>query len=241
MAEKKIVQKKKKKKWIPLIAGEPFSGKQIGECPVYETPQLLGRMVTVNYMTLTGDMKKQHINLSFKVTDIKEGQAHAEITRYVIIPSSLRRFVRKGRNKIDDSFVVKTKDDKYVRIKPLLVTNSRTDKSVTTNLRVTTKKILQNVLSTYSFSQLVEEIITYKLQKYLRDILHKTYPLKTCEIRNFRLLDKAPLNFSFASQDIADIIQKSRTAKKGKGEEGKKEEESEDASADDSPLKNSQA
>lgn len=231
MAEKKLADKikKKKKKWVSMHASGIFGGRLLCECPVYETPQIMGRAITVNFMTLAGDMKKQHINLTFKVTDINEGKGNCQLVRYYIIPSSLRRFVRKGREKIDDSFMAKTKDEKFVRIKPMLVTNSTTHESVVTNLRVTTRKILQNIVPTYTYEQLSEEIITYKLQKYLRDILHKTYPLKICEIRDFVLMEKAPIRFAFTPEDIADIIAKSRNAKKGKEDRKKKDEETEEA------------
>jgi ribosomal protein S3AE len=209
------------------------------ECPVYETPQIMGRSITVNFMTLAGDMKKQHINLTFKVIDIKEGKGNCMLTRYYIIPSSLRRFVRKGREKIDDSFIVKTKDEKFVRIKPMLVTNSTTHESVVTNLRVTTRKILQNVIPTYTYDQLCEEVVTYKLQKYLRDILHKTYPLKICEIRDLDLMEKPPIRYSFTPEDIADIITKSRNAKKGK-EDRKRKDEEEKEEAEEEPKEPAQ-
>jgi ribosomal protein S3AE len=229
MAEKTADKtKKKKKKWVPLYTDDLFGGKMLGECPLYETQHAIGRAITANYMTISGDMKKQHINLAFKIVDMKEGRGTCALTGYYIIPSSLRRFIRKGREKITDSFIVKTKDEKFVRIKPLLITNSTTHSSVVTNLRVTTKKVLQNVISNYTYRQLCEEIISYKLQKYLRDILHKTYPLKVCEIRNCTLLEKPPLRYSFKAEDLNEIIMKSRTAKKGTTKEEIEEEKEEE-------------
>jgi ribosomal protein S3AE len=221
VAEKAVV-KKKKKKFVPLLAPEQFGGKVLGECPVYETPSVMGRSITMNYMVLTGDMKKQHLNIQFKVRDIKDGKAMTEVVRYSMIPSLLKRFVRKGRVKIDDSFVVVTKDNRYVRLKPMLITNARTHSSVVTNLRVTAKKLMQNVIANYSYNQFVDEVLSYRLQKFIRDNLHKTYPLKICEIRDFHVLDKKPLNFSFEPTDIQRIIQDSRSAKKNKPEREKK-------------------
>jgi len=232
VAEKAIV-KKKKKKFVQIVAPELFGSKLLGECPILETPQIVGRGITVNFMTLTGDMKKQHVNIGFKVVDVKEGKAHTEIVSYSMIPSLLKRFVRKGREKISDSFMVQTKDNRFVRIKPMLITNSSCNQSVVTNLRVTSRKLIQNLAHTYTYQQLVEEIMYYKLQKYVRDQLHKTYPLKICEIREFVALTKAPLNFTFEAEDIAKIVAKSRGAKKNKPEKEKKGQKDEDEDFDE--------
>ena len=206
--------KKRKKRWIPLVAPESLNSRPLGECFTFEPEMVKGRYVTLNYMTLTGEPKKQHINISFRVVDVKDGKAITQVVRYFIVPSSLRRFVRKGKEKVDNSFVAKTSDDKYVRIKPLLVTNSKTHRSVITNLRTTTQKLLQNVIVTYPYTRLIEEVITYKLQKYLRDNLHKIYPIKICEIRDMTLLEAKPKNFTFTKEDISEIIKKSRAASK---------------------------
>ncbi|MBU1975848.1 MAG: hypothetical protein KKG59_05580 [Nanoarchaeota archaeon] len=208
--------KRKKKQWITIVAPKLMNNIPLGECYTYDPQLIIGRTVTLNYMTLTGEARKQHLNVGFKTISVADGKAITEIMHYYIIPASLKRFVRKGREKVDDSFVIKTKDDRYVRIKPMLITNARTNKSVITNLRKTTKKLVQNVVSEYSYDKLVEEILTYKLQKYLRDCLHKVYPIKICEIRDFKALEKPPKKYEFVKEDISDIIAKSRSARKGK-------------------------
>ena len=57
----------KKKIWVQLVAPQSFNSQLIGEIPTTETKKLIGRVVTVNLMSLTGDMKKQNTNIKFLI------------------------------------------------------------------------------------------------------------------------------------------------------------------------------
>ena len=126
---KKTVQKTikvKKKKWYPILAPRTFNESVIGETPATDAESIVGKIVSANLMNLTGDMKKQNINMKFVVTEIKGDHAHTETSRYQMIPALIKQLVRRRRDRIDDSIICKTKDNKIINIKPIILTRSNT-------------------------------------------------------------------------------------------------------------------
>lgn len=183
-------EKVKKKKWFPVLAPKLFSERVIGEIPLYESGSMLNRGLTVNMMNLTGDPKSQHINVKVRINEVKEGKGMTEILGLEIMPSSVKRLVRRDRTKIDDSVVVQTSDKKKVRIKPLLITNSIVDASVTKSIRTKVRNNLARFVARLTYEQLVEEILSYKLQKFIGNLACKITPIRTSEIRAFVLVER---------------------------------------------------
>jgi small subunit ribosomal protein S3Ae len=183
-------EKIRKKKWFPVLAPRMFHEHVIGEIPLYESSSMQKRGLTVNMMNLTGDPKTQHINVKLRVFEVKEGKGLTEILGYEIMPSSIKRLVRRDRTKIEDSLVVATSDGKKVRIKPLLVTNSVADASVQTSIRNRIRNNLARFASRITYEKLVEEIVTYKIQKYMGNLACKITPIRNSEIRAFQLIER---------------------------------------------------
>ena len=183
MAQTASLKKGKKKRWMPIVAPKMFNEASLGETHVYDPSQIMGMTITTNMMSLLNDIKKKSINLKFKVYKVHDGKGYAELTGYEQLPSSTRKFIRRGRDKIDDSFITKTGDDKTVVIKPLLLTNSVTKRSIQTKLRLTAKQLIIEHAQKTKFEVLIEEILTLKLQRKIRETLSKIYPMRNCEIR----------------------------------------------------------
>jgi len=184
------LKKQKKKKWCPIITPEAFGSRMIGESLLDDASQLMNRTVTVNMMQLSGDMKKQNLNIMFKVTDVKDGKGFTEAARFEMSPSSVKRLAKRERDKISDSFVVKTADEKLVRIKPLLITNNLTKGSVRAALVKNCRAAVKEKVNRTRLDQLIIEMVEYKFQKEMRDAMHTTYPLRTFEVRMLSLETK---------------------------------------------------
>ncbi|MFH0869456.1 MAG: hypothetical protein V1866_00185 [archaeon] len=182
--------KVKKKKWFSIIAPPMFRETVVGEIPLYESEEMKGRYVTVNMMNLTGNPKNQHISVKLRIQEVKEGKGYTQLLGFEMLPTSVKRFVRRGKSKIDDSFIIQTSDRKLVRIKPLLITNSLAKNSAVSNIR----RVVRNALARYAvritYDHLIEEIFTFKLQKHVGGLACKVTPIKTCEIRSFALVEK---------------------------------------------------
>ncbi|MFA5796876.1 MAG: hypothetical protein WC916_02450 [Candidatus Woesearchaeota archaeon] len=184
------LKKQKKKKWCPIVAPEAFQNRFIGESLVDDASFLMNKSITVNLMQLSGDMKRQHINLTFKVSDVKEGKGIGQIVKYELSQSFLKRMAKRDKDKVSDSFVVKTIDNKFVRIKPVMVTNNQTRGSTLASLVRNCRAICKDIINKSTFDQLVLDLVDYKFQKYIRESLHKTYPLRNFEVKSFALESK---------------------------------------------------
>lgn len=186
MAERKKAKtepKKRKKHWFQIVASRQFNHREIGETTVYSPEDVMGKTASVNLMNLVNDIKKQHINVKFRVNEVKDNTGYTELISYQIVPTHIKRIVRRNTEKLGDSLLIHTKDGKPLRIKPLLVTRAKTKSSVLKALRQKARAYLNHYIRRISYTILVNDLVTSKLQSSMYRYLRKTYPLKTCEIR----------------------------------------------------------
>lgn len=171
----------KKKKWFTVLASKEFDEIEVGSLMAYDSKTLIGKNLKVNLASLTGDMKKHNAKITFKIKNVSDSRFSTEMTKYELINSYIRRLVKKGKNKIRDSFVCETKDNVKIRIKPFLVTRNKTKRSVQSALIKKTKEYLMEEVKKQNFSDVVLSFTTLRLQHSLRKVLNKVYPLSTCE------------------------------------------------------------
>ncbi|MBS3128768.1 hypothetical protein J4410_06520 [Candidatus Woesearchaeota archaeon] len=185
----------RKKIWVPLEAPEFFNHAHLGDAFVYDAKEALGKRVTINLSMLVRDPKKQNINVSFDVVQIVDQTGNTRLVEYGVIPSAMKRLVRRGKSKICDSFTAISADGEYLRIKPLLITRSKAKKAVETALRMGLRAYIIKTLRKTKTEEFFKNIVQGKLQKESADLLKKIYPLGLCEIRSLEILkrEKAPV------------------------------------------------
>jgi ribosomal protein S3AE len=227
------LKKQKKKKWCPIVAPAMFNNKVIGESLLDDASMLMNRHVTANMMQLNGDMKRQNVSIMFKVVDVKEGKALTEAVKYEISSSSLRRLAKRDKDKLSDSFVVKTADEKLVRIKPLMITNNLTKGSVSAALVKDCRAACKELVNKIKFEQLIGDLVVNKFQKEIKEILHKTYPLRTFEVRMLSIETRKKKE-SIEEEDLLKMKQERELKKKEKMEESEIEEPSKTSAENDS-------
>lgn len=177
----------RKKKLLPIYADKIFNNTLLGETMVETSQALMGRGISMNLMVLTGDMKKQNVTVKFKVNRVENNKAVADLIGYYLSFASVKRMVRRGKDRIDLSFTGKTADHKLVRIKPILITKSSTTRAVLTSLRKNCFVLTTNFLKETKYNDVFSAVISNRLQKFLNDSLRKVYPLRTVEIRVLEL------------------------------------------------------
>jgi len=177
----------KKKSWLPIIAPGLFNNQQIGEMYIADESDPAKRRVTVSLMVLTGDPQRQNVHISFDVTKKENNQILTKTTGYSIAPAAVRKMMRRARERIDDSFAAKSKDDVVVRIKPVLITRGRAKGSILTDIRQDMRVFIVRALATLTFVDFIKELVAHKFQRQLQDSLRKIYPLQTCELRDVHI------------------------------------------------------
>jgi small subunit ribosomal protein S3Ae len=188
-SSQKAAVKLRKKRWFPIVAPKAFNEILIGEIPAYEIQELEGRTLTINLMFLTNDPKKQQINLAFKVIGIEDSKTVTTVVEYSVSPSFVRRLVRRGKGRIDASVILKTKDDKFIRIKPMVLTKGLATSSVRRQLTKKMRELVQKRVQLSQYDQLIKDIIAGKFQVGLKEELKKIYPVSVAEVRVLKMVN----------------------------------------------------
>ena len=235
MAPKKrkiAATKVKKKKWFPIYAPKSFGEVMLGESYVSEAEELNGKYMTANLSTITRSMRKQSINVQFKVTKVVEGKGQTETVGYSLINAAVKRLVRRGRNKISDSFLAKTKDMKVLRFKPIIITQNRGTNSVQSAVRLEARRLIREYAFTKTVDEIFKEVSDAKLQKSVKDSCSKIFPLRGVDLKAVKLLENTDIVVT--EKDV--VSEKVNIRKKDKGVahtvEEEKSEETTQASED---------
>ena len=186
-AKKRVAKSKAKKKWYPILAPSMFNSQVIGEIPVEEPSKVIGRIVPVNLMNLTGDMRKQSTTISFKINSITGEKAYTEVIGFDVAASAIKRIIRRGKRKVDTNVSAKTSDEKKIKLKIVLVTRGLTCRSVLSSLRKSTKENLIRIIGKMKYDEVLKMLTINKLQIDLKKSLNKIYPIKMCEVRHMSI------------------------------------------------------
>ncbi len=206
----------RKKKWYPVMAPRLFDY-PIGETSAFDSRSLVGRTLQINLMNLTDDPKRQNVNIKFLVTSSTDQVANAEPIGYVVMPSSLKRLMRRRTDKVDDSILCETADGIRIRIKPFMLTRSIVKDSIKTHIRRVSRDYILKYAKKTTLVDLIRDIVSYKPQDELRNILKKIYPLRTLEIRTLELAKD--------SKDERTIVEIVKAMGESKAEEQPQEQE----------------
>lgn len=188
MAEKQVKTKIKKKHWAQILAPKSFDNAVLGETHISEKEEMATKSVTTNLMVLTDDPRKQGYNIRFDVKDVKEGKAHTQVVALEMTPSAVKRLIRRGRDKVDDSFVLRIGGGRLVRVKPVIVTNTKASKAAQTDIRLNVRKRLREMYAKMRFDDIVKDVIDMKTQRMLKDLCGKTHPARSADLREITIV-----------------------------------------------------
>lgn len=181
--------KTKKKNWYKILAPKSFGSKEIGESYLASLDKAVGRFLTVNLKELTGNIKDQHAQVSFKISKVDGSTLHTKTMGFKLTSAYIKRLVRKNTTKLDDCLVLKTKDGKDVILKPVCVTLHRTQRSTRTKLRKQIAASFQEELAKFDFDTFVGNVVNRKILFNIKKKLHKIFPVKEVAIRVLILKD----------------------------------------------------
>jgi small subunit ribosomal protein S3Ae len=173
-----------KKKWFPIIAPKIFNEIVMGESLLYEASDAIGRTATANMMQLTGDVKSQNTTLKFLITEARDGKLYTVPKEYQIGGTSIKRIIRRRQDKLEDSILASTADGKRIRIKPIIITRAKAKGSVKNLIRRALRLEVLAFVKKNTFEQIFTLVMSFRIQKELKEKLNKIYPVKFCEIRD---------------------------------------------------------
>ncbi len=226
--KRSVMDKKvKKKRWLPILAPELFNKTQVGEIPLVSADVAVGRMLTANLMNITHDIKQQNINVSLRIDQVTENQAHTKIHSFKIMPSAVKRMTHRRVDIIEDSSIFLTSDKVRVRIKPMLFTRGNTSSPVRKALRKGMRNIILKTVKNTKADDLFRDALSNKIQHNVIKELNALYPLKRCVIRELSI-EKERTRKKAKAVETEVEVPKTRRGKKVKEEDnlqGKKKPE----------------
>lgn len=219
-AQLQVKGKLQKKSWHPIIATKAFDSAPLGETYVAEPSAMADMRLSVNLANLTGDIRQQGVSLKFRVLGVDKGSGIAGVVGYDTSQSQLRRLVRRGVERLDDSIQCSTSDGKTVKIKPFAVTKAGTGKTKLSLVRKKLRETITNHAARQTFDELIKDIISHKLQSSLKNDSRNIFPLRFVEIRKLELVSAENTSKDAETEKPKEIA----AAATGKKTEKEKEE-----------------
>lgn len=178
----KAVDKRKRKKWVSINAPASFGSAELGESYVNSAQDLIGRNIRVNLASIM-KVKNSNVRIKFVANEVKEDKVITKAESYEILSNHVNRIVKKGKTKIDDSRVITTKDNVNCTIKTIIITKTKIRGGLAAILKSEAIKVIENEVKSKTFENILEDAISFNLQKLLKDSLKKITPIQIVEIK----------------------------------------------------------
>ncbi len=196
---KKLRDKWRAKVWYTIIAPPTFSSKEIGMTPSDNPEKVIGRKAETTLYDLTGNFKKMHIKLYFKINRVQGTNAYTRFIGHDMTTDYIRRMIRRRRSRIDVIFNVQTSDGYRMRVKVLTVPDRRIKSSIKSEMRKAIQNYLTEKAKSMVFSEYVKYILSDESVKDLIKILKPIYPVRRIEIRKSEVLH-------FPEEKIVELV-----------------------------------
>lgn len=187
-AARRVRDRWRSKVWYTIIAPETFSSKELGMTPANEPEKVIGRIAESTLYDLTGNFKKMHVKLYFKINRIQGTNAFTRFIGHDMTTDYIRRMVRRRRSRIDSIFNVETSDGYRMRVKVIAVPDKRIKSSIKSALRKAIAELLTAKAREMTFSEYVKYILMDEARKDLIHFLKPIYPVRRIEIRKSEVL-----------------------------------------------------
>ena len=187
---KKLINKKSrvsvaKKRWYTMKAPKVFDHQIFGETVAADPKLLEGRSVKVSLGSFMKMKRSGNFELKFKINEIKGNDCLTEFEAMTMPVPLVKRIVKRAKKRIDDSFVVVTKDDVKVRLKPLLLIKSTVQRGVLSDLKSKTRNYCLTYAKELTYNELINKVIIGEIMKNLKFELKNVYPVMSVEMRSF--------------------------------------------------------
>ncbi len=178
----------KRKDWYQVLSPAIFKEAVVGEILCADAKQLMGRTVETTASELTGDMRKSHMNVTFRIISVDGKKARTKVEGFDLAKSYVRSLVRRRASKIDANVKVELRDGAAVKIKPIVVSFRKCDTSQKKVIRKLLMDKIHESARALDLDNLLLATISDAVIKTARDEIKKVYPVKNVEVRMVELV-----------------------------------------------------
>ena len=184
-----VKQKRKNLVKITLVASKEFRRKEITPTITTNEKNLIGKRFYVNLADLTNNFNKYYIKVYFRIIDVKDNKVVTEFDGTECLREYISRMVHRGVKRIDIIKDAKTKDNVWLRIKVIAITNRKIKGSQEKEIRKSIEKKIEEYIAEKTLSEFIKKsVIEDELKLILIDEGKKIYPLRNLEIRKIERL-----------------------------------------------------
>ncbi len=188
-AARKVKDKWQQKQWYTIRAPSIFNDAEIGETLADEEDKLEDRVAEATLQDVTGDFSKQHVKCNFRIRGTRGTDAVTTFDGHDLTSDYVRRLVRRSRSKVDVVHDVTTSDGFTVRLKPMVVSERRTQDAQQKEIRSRARDVLEKAADT-DFNDLVLKVIEGDVAKEIYERARLIVPLKRVEVRKSEVISE---------------------------------------------------
>ena len=185
---RRVIDKFSLKTWYTVHAPEMFGSEEIAETPAADADLLINRTLKTTMMDLTGDYKKMHVKLTFKIDKTKGDHAYTQFYGHEYTRDYLRSMIRRRRTRVDGIFNVITKDGARIRASVIALTPFRCKSSHEKGIRKTMVDVLSKRASKSPFDKFIKDIVSGKIATEIYKQAKKIHPVQNVDVWKSRVI-----------------------------------------------------
>ncbi len=168
-----------------------FNEMQLTETPTTDPATLVGRNLEIGVSELLGQPQKYYMKVFFKITDISGKNAFTRFNGYATTREYLYRMVRKRNQKVESVDTIDTKDGWRIQVTSVAILNRNAFAEISNKVRRVMVGHITDTAKKAGMDDLLKKVIEGSLQKEVRKIGSKIYPVRFCEVSKIEVV-KAP-------------------------------------------------
>ncbi|MHA1154586.1 MAG: 30S ribosomal protein S3ae [Candidatus Heimdallarchaeota archaeon] len=187
---RRVIDKFSLKTWYTVHAPEMFGGDELAETPSAEVEYLIGRTLNTTMMDLTGDYKKMHVKLTFKIKNAKGDHCYTDFFGHEYTRDYLRSMIRRRRTRIDGIFNVITKDGAKLRLSIIALTPFRCKASHERGIRKAMLEVVNKRASRTPFDVFVKDLVSGRVATEVYKASKKIHPTQNVDVWKSRVINQ---------------------------------------------------
>lgn len=226
--DKKVIDKFNQKIWYTVHTPEMFGGDAIAETPSADPDQVIDRTLTTSLMDLTGDYKKIHVKLTFKINKVRGSKAYTYFYGHEYTRDFVRSMIRRRRTRIDGIFNVETKDGAKIRVSVIALTPFRCKTSHSKGIRNVMYEVVSKKAARLKYEDFVKELVIGKTATEIYKKARKVHPIQNVDVWKSRVVNLPTKEITEEEEEEAETEEEIE-AEEEKEEIAEEEEEEEEA------------
>lgn len=182
-SQKKGKDKWKEKTWYTVVSPDFLGGKDIATSPALTPENMIGRKIELPVSDITGNFKKGTSRVVLKISSCEGSRCKTDFLGHYVSDDSVRRMVRRRRDRIDSYVRAVTSDNYRIILKSVIVADSKLTSSRRVDVRLSVEKFLSEKISGLTLSEAATYVIGDDIYNDVVDAIRSIYPIKKVEIR----------------------------------------------------------